>query len=47
MNKEKNEEREEYLAKYGVDSLDTGYSCYEEKENLKCRGTGVRMVEVC
>ena len=34
MNKEKIEEREEYLAKYGVDSLDTGYSCYEEKKNL-------------
>ena len=34
MNKKKIEEREEYLAKYVVDSLDTGYSCYEEKKTL-------------
>ncbi len=34
MSNKKSKEREEYLKKYGVGSIDTGYSCYEEKINL-------------
>ncbi|MDD6244997.1 MAG: hypothetical protein PUB03_04995 [bacterium] len=45
MKNKKIKEREEYLKKYGIGSIDTGYSCYEEKKNLSVEEQELRWVK--
>lgn len=45
MSNKKSKEREEYLKKYGVGSIDTGYSCYEEKINLNVEEQELRWLK--
>lgn len=45
MKNKKIKEREEYLKKYGIGSIDTGYSCYEEKNNLSVEEQELRLVK--